>query len=949
MKIYAHPVDPGKYPAFDKRQQRVVTREALGNEIQFTSSRYIKHTLDYKRLLEIDETLKQYTEDYDIGNCFWLNWTTKLAENFPELIEKLAARGLYLHGFWGIAPGIRENPDIRDYGFFTIPEAVHGLMQEVLGDHFLGYDIGETDGWYIGGYVSREDNAARPKTRLEQYKAFEAYFETLADNFYNKCTILCALTTAHYFAREGYAMLLSCESAQSLPNPQMWYGFLRGASKQYGILCGGNVSVWNRWGYKTYESSGGTAPTARGPEEGTSLSLMRRLLYTEYMYGCEVLGFEQTWFTDDNEEMYRKKLPSSTENVPVFGKLSPLGQINQYANRLIKKIGRPGVMYTPVAVLADAFCGWLPPRHLYTRKLYQAWGNIPYAAGDWQMNALFNFLYPGYADAGFYPDERGFLTATPYGEMTDVLLSDTPRAVLGRYGLALVTNGTRLTCELYDKLRAFAAQGGHAVVFADTVERHRQALEAYDKDCLSFFGIRRFTGETAVDGVAVLTAELTPQAAVEAAQGEQPVIITTPCGQGKVTVILAKDGLQRQDVPADTTNTVEMSVGIPYDFANFVKAYLGDLYASRLLVKTSNDALQYVVTVKDATTLRVLVNNNTYTAQAFELVDGAAAVAGVEEISLDDGSPAMVGYYPKGYTVDNTTVAGDGSRVIPALDCRLFAVTLQRPLALAQEQNPASRTRKTGVKMPVGCASIKDFLLETPTFEQYFDTLLVDGEYFERVSEQQVERDARYLRLKGLRVSVDLTSLCNHFPDFNFETVYPEWQEESYRRLDTILDRFFLCPGETVFVTLTRNGTSTMEALKEDLKTFWAHVARRCEAHGVSASFINRPILLKTETMLELAADVPGLAWTLNVGGALCGGTQPESLLERQPAAVVLNAPVKDVMGQLYNSAAPLYGSDYAAVNRQVAQATDATVYLGSTYENWDEIYADYRLVFGEE
>ncbi|MBQ8752351.1 MAG: hypothetical protein IJZ13_04525 [Clostridia bacterium] len=928
----------------------MVTREALGDEIQFTSSRYIKHTLDYKQLLEIDETLRQYTEEYDIGKCFWLNWTTKLADNVDELVYKLAERGLYLHGFWGLAPGIREDPSLRDYGYFTIPEELHGLLQEVLGDHFLGYDIGETDGWYIGGYVSREDNAAGPKNRLAQYKSFANYFDGIARRYYDKITLLCALTTVHYFARQGYTMLLSCESAQSLPNPQMWYGFLRGASKQYGILCGGNVSVWNRWGYKTYESSGGTAPTARGPEEGTSPSLLRRLLYTEYMYGCEVLGFEQTWFTDDNEEMYRKKLPSSTENVPIFGKLSPLGHINQYANRLFKDIGRPGVLHTPVALVADAFCGWLPPRHLYTRKLYQAWGNIPYGSGDWQMNALFELLYPGYADAGFYQDERGFLSRTPYGEITDVLLSDVSGAVLERYELALLVNGTRLTYELYDKLCTFVEQGGHAVVFADTVDTYAATLKHFDKDALAFFGISRFAGElTTADGVAVLTADLLPDAAVEVVEGGTPLIVTTRHGAGRVTVIMAKDGLVAGDTDTGITNTVEMSVSIPYDLAPFIKTWLDGQLATYPLVSTTNGALQCVVTVRDATTLRVLVNNNTSTAQAFDLVDGAATIATVELISLEDGSPSMVGYYPMNHTVDNATVLGSGSRTISALDVQLYEVTLRQPLELAGERNPAPRTGKTGVRMPVGCASIKDFLLETPTFDQYFDTLLVDGEYFERASEEQVERDARYLRLKGLRVSVDLTSLCNHFPDFNFETVYPEWQEQSYKRLDTVLDRFFRCPGDTVFVTLTRNGTSTMDALKADLQDFWAHVARRCKANGAQAAFLNRPILLKTETMLDLAAQVDGLAWALNVGGALCQDADPESLLSRAPAAVVLNAPVKDVLGQLYNSAAPLFISDYAAVNRQVAQATDAAVYLGSTYEKWDEIYADYRLVFGEE
>ncbi len=947
MSIYAHYVDPKKYPAFDKRQHHVVTQETLGDEIQFTSSRYIKHTLDYKQLLEIDETLKQYTEDYDIGKCFWLNWTTKLADNVDELIRKLAEKNLYLHGFWGLAPGIREDPSIRDYGYFAIPEELHQLLQAELGDHFLGYDIGETDGWYIGGYVSREDNAAGPKTRLGQYKAFEAYFEEIAHHFYDKMTILCALTTIHYFAREGYAMLLSCESAQSLPNPQMWYGFLRGASKQYGILCGGNVSVWNRWGYKTYESSGGTPPTARGAEIGTSLSLLKRLLYCEYMYNCEVLGFEQTWFTDDNEEMYRKKLPSSTENVPIYGKLSPLGHINQYANRLFKRIGRPGVMYTPVAIIADAFCGWLPPRHLYTRKLYQAWGNIPYGTGDWQMNALFELLYPGYADAGFYLDERGFLARTPYGEIADVLLSDVDRAVLSRYSMALLVSGTTLTYELYDKLQAFTAGGGHVVLFADTVQQAAEKLAKYDEKCTEFFGVKAFTGKTVAGGHTLLTADL-GDVQVEAAIDGVPAIVTRDTGAGQVTLILAQDGLQVKDTAKDITNTVEQSVVMPYDFADFIKTYLDRCLTPYSLVKTSNGELQHIVTVKDEHTLRLLVVNNTYTAQAYDIESAVGGIS-VEEISLEDGSREMVGFYPDGLTADNDTVGGSGSRVIPALGVQLFEITLADALSLAQESYPARQQRKTGVRMPADCPSIKDFLLETPSFDQYFDCVLVDGEYFERADKAQIEKDAAYLKLKDIKVSLDLTSLSNHFPGLAFEDAYPERREESYARLDAILDKFFCFHTESVFVTLIRSGAGTVDELKASLQKYWAYVVRRCEPHGTHVVFQNRPILFKTESMYNLAEAVPGVEMALHVGAALCAEADCDAVLsERDVKHLLLSAPVVDVLGQRYNSALPVAGSGFEAENVALVQkAAEATVYLGGTYADWDDIYADYKLVFG--
>ncbi|MBQ9859190.1 MAG: hypothetical protein IJO76_00740 [Clostridia bacterium] len=952
MKIYAFPVDPEKYPAFAKRINKVVTREALGNKIHFSGPRYFKHTDDYKTLYDMEETIRDYTEDYDVGDCFWLNNTTLLADNKGDMVRLMAEKGLYLYGFWGLGGNeIPYDSNVRDFGDVPLPDEFHQLMESVLGDHFLGYEMGEGDGWYIGSFISRQDSAKGEKNRLGQYKAFEEYFEPLAKKCHSKMTILCALPTVHYYAKDGFATILSCEAAQSLPNPQMWYAFIRGASKQYGILTAGNASVWNAWGYKTYESSGSKDDPLGwgdfGPEEGTSLSLLKRILYAEYMYGCEFLGYETSYFTDDNSERSRMKQPSSTANVPIFGKLSPLGHITQYANRLMNKIDRPGGMYTPLAVMIDTFAGWLPPRYLYTSSLYQAWGNLPYNTGDHQLHTLFSMLYPGYENSGFYQDERGFLTATPYGEIADVLLSDADGAVLNRYPMALLLSDTTLTYELFDKLRTYVTDGGHVVLFADTVRQYADKLAPY-ADISAFFGVDAFTGETEAEGLTVLTATLTPDATVEAAAGDLPLLITRPAGAGKATVVLAKDGLVSTEQPLSLSNNRNEDIVTLYDFAPFLKDYLDSCFRDFCLVKPTNEALEYIVTVQDETHLRVLVTNNTHTAQSYDLVGDIAAV---EEISLDDGSPAMVGYYPKVVSVDNTTAGGEGTYTVPALEMQMFTVTLNSPLELAAESNPAPRRVKTAVKMPTGYATAKDFLLEHPSFSQYFDTLTVSGEYLLRMDKAAAEKEAFYLHQTGVKLSLDLLSLSNLCPDLDVNPLYPAKQERTYKMVDDMLDKLFLYDADSVYTTWIRPAYGTeVHQQKPAIKALWAHIVRRCGANGVQAVCQNRPLTLSPDAMFSLAQEVAGLELGLNTCGAILACAEPADLTARYGVRhFLLSAPHTDRLGQVYNAYAPVAPSDSAASLRQLVETTataDSTVYFAATYEDWNQIYADYKAIF---
>ena len=354
-KVYLFLTEPEKYPDFTRRQAKAVTRKALGDTIQFTSLRAFPTTSSNMKeigeavdtgarpmpeknylLKEIDETIELYVDYFKLGRVLWPVYPTLFAGNFSELVDKCVEKGLYLYDFWGFVPGSKPCEGI--WGEYAIPESTDRYMREKLGDHFLGYDNGEQDGRFI--HASAE--AATPTLigREAQYRNFQAYFEKLNDSMLNHTVTLASLTFLHYFAREGNTIMLGAETAQALPSNPMWFSFIRGASKQYGLLNYGNASIWNRWGYKDYNVDTDQPDTSRGSEMGrtggTSLSLLRRLIYNQYMYNCDILGFESGWFITSEA----KEGDKNDDKTFIVGKkkysLTPIGSIARSCGEFVR-------------------------------------------------------------------------------------------------------------------------------------------------------------------------------------------------------------------------------------------------------------------------------------------------------------------------------------------------------------------------------------------------------------------------------------------------------------------------------------------------------------------------------------------------------------------------------------------------------------------------------------
>jgi len=269
---------------------------------------------------------------HELGDVVWPSYPILFATNLVELAAEIKRRDLYLFDVWGYVPGSGPGGYWQQ---FRPPAGVFAMLESVLGERWLGTDIGEQDGRYIGGYANQMTPSSAG--RWGQYLNFQHHFERMGDDLGHRHATLVSLNFGHYLLKEGTYTLIGAETAQALPNSQVYCAFIRGAGKQYGVPWFGNASIFNRWGFKTYGSSGQSDGYVHGPTKGTSLSLLRRLLYSHILYNSVAVGFENGWFEGD--------------------RLSPIGRVQQSAQRWVKEHGQPGVMHTPVALLLDFSSG----------------------------------------------------------------------------------------------------------------------------------------------------------------------------------------------------------------------------------------------------------------------------------------------------------------------------------------------------------------------------------------------------------------------------------------------------------------------------------------------------------------------------------------------------------------------------------------------------------------
>ena len=677
IRVWNRPVDPSRHPGAKARPQPAVTWGDLGgdNICQTIGLRRFQIQRDVsgvQRIVNYKETLDLYTKVYDFGRAIAPNWQMIFCENYREVIDEIKARGLLLHHVWGYLPKEARGAN----GPSGVPAEVNEYISTTLGRHFTGFDNGEHDCRFT---LKAVDSYPFPNNRREGYEHFMDYEWAIAEDLQHNFSALGNNTFQPYLADIGDTRMIGCQIAQSKPSVPMWFSLLRGAGKQYGLLYWVSPSVWNRWGGKSFGRG------AEGVINGTSMSLLYRLWNLAYMYGVAVIMSEAA--NMDQEKKVTLKVDGLDREVPAP---DPLGRQHLEMTKWIRNHPGRGVLHTPVAIVWDFYTGWVPPRRTPAdNRPFHTWGVMPYEKGDYQIDALFRELYPGYEDASYYRDERGFLTPTPWGDGYDVGMSNVPRFVLSRYSAGVIIGPTRIEGQLQSTVEDFIARGGSVATTAAQLTTETAGA----------FGVR-LTGKTVTERYAQIASgvafnepiytrhELEPLDGTEVLATSylgRPLVLRRKTREGGELLVFAADfGLS--DKVAEPPAKAEENVPIPasYLMLSHVKAILLPWMAQWNLVEVEGPPVQFLTNLTDDPhrVIVTLSNNSAFPWQGAVRLKGARIASG------------------SNWMRDRAIAAGDSLKLeIASEDIVVVELRADRPLvAFRTDEGPTPTPEELGHK-----------------------------------------------------------------------------------------------------------------------------------------------------------------------------------------------------------------------------------------------------------
>jgi hypothetical protein len=919
-RVYSQRTNPREHPDDSRRYVRPPDWTTFGERVHFTALRDFPQK-DGK-LVGFREQIEKYTRTYDLGDVIWPSYPVLFASNLEDLAREIRDQKLFLFDIWGYVPGSGPGGYWQQ---FEPPPGVFPMLDSILGERWLGMDVGEQDGRYIGSYAP--EMFPPGAGRFEQYVNFHRHFERMTTDLGSRMSTLVSLNFGHYFLKEGIYTLIGAETAQGLPNGQVYYAFIRGAGKQYGVPWFGNASVWNRWGWKAYGDQG----EDHGPTKGTSLSLLKRLMYSHILYNSVFAGFESSWF--DGEQ------------------LSPVGKIQQSANRWTREHADLGVMMTPVALLLDSYSGWSFPRHLYSDDVYRVWGNLPYEAGDYLTDGVLNLLYPGYQNSSYFHDESGFIAATPFGDSADVLLSDTPGWLLNRYPLVVVAGELSGGAEVRDKLQAFAESGGRLILTAGNLVKMAGGVGGItatgvpvriDAGQQITVGTRQVAESEAFD---VISLALPAGAKVLARAGARVLAAELACGKGSVTVLASTFGIPASSVvAAPIKSEIDRPLAKPFPLLRHVSSLLEQAFREQQLFD-AGDGLALIVCRKAPGEYTIGITNNSWTDRPFHIVSRCGRIGSVEELPLDVSEKNAQGYRPESVSANSgqsppATIAGG--------DVRIFSVQVHEENVEVIPHVPPPPRPQGRILAVRGIRSIQEEVLRRPEFFQHFDGVTVDWTYLRDRDRAAIERESSWIRQQKLRILVDLTSGVNLYPDLRLIDNLDSDYAASLHSIEGVLSKMQLLGSRDLILSLHRFPENNFT----DEQT-WAAFEKTLRQVSKRAAELEITLYLRLAPEKPPDNDAEAAKFLARVGAPnlkFAASTAVSHARESAPALIpglwLMSASSHDIGGAVWNRNAPVDGSgEEKKVLGLLNAGPKVPIVFDAVYPSLDEEYRDVRLV----
>ena len=177
-RVYSHLLDPREHPDYDRRAVKPPSWETFKNRTQFTCLRGF--AIENDRVVGYEDEIEKYTRTYELGDVIWPSYPILFAKNLDDLAQEIKRRDLYLFDIWGYVTG--SGPGGYWQQFTPSAEALE-MLEDTLGERWLGTDIGEQDGRYIGGYANQMTPASAGRVcagHRQQRLACSAFQDYLA-------------------------------------------------------------------------------------------------------------------------------------------------------------------------------------------------------------------------------------------------------------------------------------------------------------------------------------------------------------------------------------------------------------------------------------------------------------------------------------------------------------------------------------------------------------------------------------------------------------------------------------------------------------------------------------------------------------------------------------------------------------------------------------------------
>ena len=1008
LRLYTTPPDPKDHPDYSRYAVRHPTPATFDNSTKFATLRSFQ--IDSNSVVvnySVDLKLYCLNLSTSLGTIVWPSYPLLFTANFEAVVDAIARDGLYVTDIWAFVPGSGpgNGSDWKEniWQQFYPPLNALNYLEEKLGEKWLGMDIGEQDGRYIGSYS--DEMIPQNQDRKYQFLNFRDHFKGMEDILGPKLVALNSLTFPHYMIKYGLYTMVGAEAAQALPNSQVFYAFIRGAGKQYGVLWFGNVSVYNRFGYKTYpgqrtstrakiqtqkpaihgrDVETGTSKSytsqdegmnnvegdiARnytcqdqsmgGPSCGTSLNLMKRLMYAQMIYGSGYVSFENGWFVGETTT------------------LSPIGMIQHAAKALIESEHSLGVHITTTALYLDFFSGFCPPRHLYTGNLYRVWGNLPYSEGDYFGDGVLRLVYPQYQDSSYFHNETGFSSPTPYGDTLDILLSDTPLWNLMEYNTIIVASNLTGGYEAKDNLEAFVYGGGELVMTAANVAKLTGRILGITTEMkcnLVAAGsvINLYSGEKLVETYNMTVCDLhfpTNCTVLAKLTDSTPLAVQMPVENGGSLTVFATPFALSSSPVASPSSEVDVTLPSPYPLLDHARVLLHAILTNATLF-TSTANLSLVPSYLQKETFHVLVSNPELREQPMKLLSPQGSITSMKEVPLDQSEKGAVGYLPDGF--EGTDLGNSTDTTIAGGDTRLFVVSLSSDsLQFLPKVTPKPRPVGVALHLRHIIHSIRHEILLRPTFFQHYDSVVVDYFYLITKDEEFLTVESQWLTQQNVTVYVDASPSIDLFPKLRLvdNSVIPF--EQSLKSLLRLMNKMVILGSSNLILSLhhiPEDGITPDETLSS-FNTTLHMLLDNASQLGIQLHMqdaIKNP--LGDELLLAMWLDVwrlDAIRIVLNTAILLDQELSPhlEELIKQRSSLLLVNAPSFDIVGTRYSVNTPLslvdpytqtqlqtlvkkicYYRGYCPYSQSSA-VVEYPLVLDGSFSNTDEEYLDVKLL----